>query len=178
MTYIVFFTIVLLIVLLGVFLSIESSKKKAEQLKKQVFTDRQNQANTHFKEQIAQYVEAKILRPKHSQNLNAVASNFFVVQAHNEDNLTILEATLENLTSSLNTELAKTNITGDKEIIANNILTFINELPRSARDYNNTFYAQILPALIVSLQTPDLSFEETTEDDEQLAETAETADKE
>ena len=34
MTYIVFFTIVLLIVLLGVFLSIESSKKKAEQLKR------------------------------------------------------------------------------------------------------------------------------------------------
>jgi len=177
MTYIVFFTIILLIALLGFFLSIESSKKKAELLKKQVFTDRQNQAISHFKEQITQYVEAKILRPKHSQNLNAIASNFFVVQAHNEDNLTILETTIESLTTCLNSELAKTNITGDKETVANNILTFINELPRSARDYNNVFYTQILPALIVSLQTADLSFEETTDEDEQVH-LEETIDKE
>jgi len=165
MTYIVFFTIVLLIALLGVFLSIENSKKKAEQLKKQIFSERQNHAVSHFKNQTAQYIEAKILRPKHSHNLQAIASNFFVVQAHNEDNLTVLETTLENLTTSLNSELAKTNITGDKETIANNILTFINELPRSARDYNNTFYTQILPALIVSLQTPELTFDETIDED-------------
>jgi len=177
MTYIVFFTIILLIALLGFFLSIESSKKKAELLKKQMFTDRQNQAIAHFKEQISQYVEAKILRPKHSQNLNAIVSNFFVVQAHNEDNLTILETTIESLTTSLNSELAKTNISGNKESIANNILTFINELPRSARDYNNMFYTQILPALIVSLQTPDLEFDEAIDEDEQT-ELEETTNKE
>lgn len=177
MTYIVFFTIILLIALLGFFLSIESSKKKAELLKKQMFTDRQNQAIAHFKEQISQYVEAKILRPKHSQNLNAIVSNFFVVQAHNEDNLTILETTIESLITSLNSELAKTNISGNKESIANNILTFINELPRSARDYNNMFYTQILPALIVSLQTPDLEFDEAIDEDEQT-ELEETTNKE
>ena len=51
MTYIVLFTIVLLIVLLGVFLSIENSKKKAKLLKKQLFSERQNQAiqETHNK---------------------------------------------------------------------------------------------------------------------------------
>lgn len=176
MTYIVFFTIILLIALLGFFLSIESSKKKAELLKKQIFTDRQNQAIAHFKEQLTQYVEAKILRPKHSQNLNAIASNFFVVQSHNEDNLTILETTIESLTACLNSELAKTNISGNKESITNNILSFINELPRSARDYNNVFYTQILPALIVSLQTPDLEFDETVDEDEQI-ELEETTNK-
>jgi len=166
MTYIVFFTIVLLIVLLGVFLSIENSKKKAELLKKQMFADRQNIAISHFKSQVTQYVEAKILRPKHTQNLQAIASNFFVVQAHNEDNLAVLEASLENLTASLNSELAKTNITGDKETVTNNIISFINELPRSARDYNHEFYTQILPALIISLQTPDLAFEEAIDEEQ------------
>ncbi|PAJ74379.1 hypothetical protein CJF42_10780 [Pseudoalteromonas sp. NBT06-2] len=168
MTYIVFFTIVLLIALLGVFLSIENSKKKAELLKKQIFVERQNHAVSQFKNQIPQYIEAKILRPKHSHNIQAIASNFFVVQAHNEDNLAVLEATLESLTTNLNSELAKTNITGDKETITNNIITFINELPKNARDFNHEFYSQIMPALIVTLQTPDLSFEETTEENEQV----------
>ncbi|SFC93986.1 hypothetical protein [Pseudoalteromonas denitrificans] len=165
MTYVVFFTIILLITLLGVFLTIESNKKKAILLKKQNFTERQNHAISHFKTQISQFIEAKILRPKHGQNLQAIAGNFFVVQAHNEDNLLILESTLENLINTLNSELAKANISNDKETIANKILDFIQELPTSARDYHNEFYTQIMPALIVTLKTPDLVIEDEAAED-------------
>ncbi len=159
MTYVVLITIILLITLLATYLVIENNRKKAEQLKKQQLIDRQKHTVDFYKKQLALYVDAKILRPKHSHNMLVIAGNFFVVQAKSEDNLELFESCIESLMTTINNEIAKSHITGNTEILANNMLSFIESLPTSARDYNKEFYSQMLHTLVLTITTPELKVE-------------------
>ncbi|WP_410007615.1 hypothetical protein [Pseudoalteromonas holothuriae] len=156
MNYIVFVTLLLLITLLGVYLVIENNRKKAREAKKKVFNDRLKEITDHFKFKTAEYVDAKILRPKYAPKINSIVSNFFVVQPHTEENLSQLELISEQFTRAVGTELGKAHITGNKELLAEQLQYFVAELPSSGIAYNKGFYYEILPALITLIKTPDV----------------------
>ncbi|WP_152087563.1 hypothetical protein [Pseudoalteromonas sp. A25] len=159
MSYIVFFTLLLLITLLGVYVVIENNRKKAREAEKKVFNERLKEVTDNFKAKTAEYVDAKILRPKYAPKINAIVSNFFVVQAHTEENLNQLETVSEQFTRAVGTELGKSRITGNKDLLAEQLQYFVAELPSSGIAYNKDFYHEILPALIALIKTPDVSVE-------------------
>ncbi|MCF6435133.1 hypothetical protein [Pseudoalteromonas sp. MMG022] len=156
MSYIVFFTLLLLITLLGVYVVIENNRKKAREAEKKIFNNRLKEITTHFKQRTAEYVDAKILRPKYAPKINAIVGNFFVVQAHTEANLTQLEVVSELFTRTVGTELGKCRVTGNTELLAEQLQYFVAELPSNGIAYNKDFYYEILPALITLIKTPDV----------------------
>ncbi|NOU49596.1 hypothetical protein HG263_03445 [Pseudoalteromonas sp. JBTF-M23] len=157
MSYIVFFTLLLLITLLGVYVVIENNRKKAREAEKKIFNARLKEVTDNFKAKTAEYVDAKVLRPKYAPKVNAIVGNFFVVQAHTEANLNQLEKISEQFTRAVGTELGKSRVTGNKDQLAEQLQYFVAELPSSGIAYNKDFYYEILPALIALIKTPDVS---------------------
>lgn len=157
MTYVVFFALLLLITLLGSYLVIENNRRKALAAKKKLFNTRVNEVNVNLKSKLNEYYEAKIIRPKYIPRLQIIVSNFFVVQAHNDENLLYLERIVESFISTLNSELAKTYVTGERDALAERLDFFVSELPTVGLAYNKSFYHELLPSMIKVLCTSELS---------------------
>ncbi|WP_342366029.1 hypothetical protein [Pseudoalteromonas sp. S16_S37] len=166
MSYIVFFTLLLLITLLGVYVVIENNRKKAREAQKKIFNARLKEVTDNFKAKTAEYVDAKILRPKYAPKINAIVGNFFVVQAHTEANLNQLEKISEQFTRVVGTELGKSRITGNKDQLAEQLQYFVAELPSSGIAYNKDFYHEILPALIALIKTSDVPLDTLNNDED------------
>lgn len=155
MAYVVFFTLALLITILSVYLVIENNRRKAREAEKKAFNDRLKVISSNFKLKVAEFVEAKILRPKYAPQINAIVGNFFVVQAHSEENLAQLEKVSELFTYSVTNELNKCRSNGNMDLLAEQLQYFVAELPTAGIAYNRDFYREMLPALIARIQTPD-----------------------
>lgn len=168
MTYIVFFALLLLITLLASYLIVENNRKKAIEAKKKLFNARVSQVNTRLKLKLNELLDAKLIRPKYLPRIQAIVSNFFVVQAHTDENLNQLESTADLLINILSNELIKTYQSNVSQNLVDNIQYFVAELPLQGILYNKTFYQTILPALIVNIKTEDI---------EQLADNINNADE-
>ncbi|MBQ4835351.1 hypothetical protein [Pseudoalteromonas luteoviolacea] len=155
MSYIVFVSIVLLITILGVYMVIENNRQKARDAEKKIFNERVKDISSLYKRKIAEYVDCKLIRPKHAPKFNAIVSNFFVVQSHNEENLARLEKVSEHLLSQIGSELNKCRSNDNVELLSEQLFLFAAELPSAGIAYNKNFYVEILPALISRIQTPD-----------------------
>jgi len=157
MTYVVFFALLLLITLLASYLKIESNRKKAIEAKKKLFNKRVSQVNARLKTKLNELLDAKVIRPKYIPRIQAILSNFFVVQPHTDENLQQLEDIADLLISTLTNELIKVNQTNFIQSLIDNIQYFVSELPQQGILYNKHFYTNALPALISSIKTEDLS---------------------
>ncbi|TMP43382.1 hypothetical protein CWB96_02480 [Pseudoalteromonas citrea] len=165
MSYIVFSTLVLLITLLGVYVVIENNRKKAREAEKKVFNDRLKKITSQFKSKTSEFVEAKALRPKYSPKVNAIVGNFFVVQAHTEENLDQLERIAEQFIYCVVSELNKCRENGNLDLLSDQLQYFVAELPTSGISYNKEFYQEILPALIIMIKTPEQGPNSTPNDE-------------
>ena len=165
MVFVVILTLILLITLLGVYMVIERNREKAREAQRRMFNARVKQVQQRFQSHLHEYEEARILRPKHVPQLNAICSNFFVVQGHNEDNLTYLEYISERVLQTLDSELAKSYVRNDIDTLAERIQYFISELPTRGIEFNAAFYHDILPTLLTQLTSSDLSDHEQLKDE-------------
>ncbi|MFK3865673.1 hypothetical protein [Pseudoalteromonas rhizosphaerae] len=157
MTYVVFFALLLLITLLGSYLMIENNRRKALEAQKKLFNNRVKEVTQQLKIKLNEYCDAKIIRPKYIPRIQVIASNFFVVQPHTDENLLYLERINESLISTISSELAKTYVTGERDALAERLDFFVAELPIAGVAYNKTFYHELLPSMIKVLRTDDLS---------------------
>lgn len=153
MTYVVIFALLLLITLLGAYIRVENNRKKAIEAKKKQFNERVSQVSSRLKAKLNTLLEAKIIRPKYVAQIQAIVTNFFVVQAHTDDNLQQLEDLSDDLVSTLSSELAKAVQTEQSQPLQDNIQYFVSELPQQGILYNKAFYNEILPSLIVQIKT-------------------------
>ncbi|KAF7786583.1 hypothetical protein PRUB_a1195 [Pseudoalteromonas rubra] len=164
MSYVVFVSITLLITILGVYVVIENNRKKAREAEKRVFNERLKEISSHFKSKISEFVNYKLIRPKHAPQFNAIVGNFFVVQAHNDDNLEALERVTDQLLATIGKELNKCRENGNMDLLADQLFMFVSELPSAGLAYNKAFYSEILPALISRIQTPDTPAQADTQE--------------
>ncbi|KZN39932.1 hypothetical protein N483_18930 [Pseudoalteromonas luteoviolacea NCIMB 1944] len=134
---------------------IENNRQKARDAEKKIFNERVKDISSLYKRKIAEYVDCKLIRPKHAPKFNAIVSNFFVVQSHNEENLARLEKVSEHLLSQIGSELNKCRSNDNVELLSEQLFLFAAELPSAGIAYNKNFYVEILPALISRIQTPD-----------------------
>ncbi|RZM73177.1 hypothetical protein [Pseudoalteromonas rubra] len=172
MSYVVFVSITLLITILGVYVVIENNRKKAREAEKRVFNERLKEISSHFKSKISEFVSYKLIRPKHAPQFNAIVGNFFVVQAHNDENLEALERVTDHLLATIGNELNKCRENGNMELLADQLFMFVSELPSAGIAYNKAFYSEILPALISRIQTPDTPAQTDTQETVQSEEDA------
>ncbi|WP_024610340.1 hypothetical protein [Pseudoalteromonas sp. TB64] len=156
MTYVVFFALLLLITLLASYLKVESNRKKAIEAKKKLFNERVSHASTRVKLKLNELLDAKIIRPKYNARIQAIISNFFVVQPHTDENLQQLEDTADLLVNTLSNELMKTYQTNSNQSLIENIQYFVSELPQQGILYNKVFYRDALPHLIENIKTTDM----------------------
>ncbi|MGA4606134.1 hypothetical protein [Pseudoalteromonas maricaloris] len=175
MAYVVFFTLALLITILSVYLVIENNRRKAREAEKKAFNDRLKVISSNFKLKVTEFVEVKILRPKYAPQINAIVGNFFVVQAHSEENLAQLEKVSELFIYSVTNELNKCRSNGNTDLLAEQLQYFVAELPTAGIAYNRDFYREMLPALIARIQTPDTP---AIQQDEDVLDSQELGDSE
>ncbi|WP_405601014.1 MULTISPECIES: hypothetical protein [unclassified Pseudoalteromonas] len=157
MTYVVFFTFLLLITLLGSYLVVEKNRRIAIEAKKKLFNDRVSKTSLRLKLKLNDLLEAKVIRPKYVPKIQAIVNNFFVVQGHTDENLQKLESITDLLINILSHELSKTYETSSSSTFADNIQYFVSELPPQGILYNKVFYTETLPSLIILLRTAELA---------------------
>ncbi|GMM82838.1 hypothetical protein [Pseudoalteromonas sp. MTN2-4] len=166
MNYIIIATIVLLITLLGVYLVIENNRKKAKNAEKQVFNQRHNEVTLHFKTKTSEFVAAGAIASKYSGTINTIVNNFFVVQAHTEDNLNQLERIVELFILTVGEEVHKHREHDTMDTLKDTMTAFAKELPTNGVAYNKDFYYESLPAMITLLKTADIADVESQDKDE------------
>jgi len=164
MNYIIIATIVLLITLLGVYLVIENNRQKAKNAEKQIFNQRHNEVTLHFKTKTSEFVAAGALPSKYSGTVNAIVNNFFVVQAHSEDNLNQLERIVELFILTVGEEVHKHREKDTMDSLKDTLTAFAKELPTNGVAYNRDFYFESLPAMITLLKTADIADIDDKED--------------
>ena len=164
MNYIIIATIVLLITLLGVYLVIENNRQKAKNAEKQIFNQRHNEVTLHFKTKTSEFVAAGALPSKYSGTVNAIVNNFFVVQAHSEDNLNQLERIVELFILTVGEEVHKHREKDTMDSLKDTLTAFAKELPTNGVAYNRDFYFESLPAMITLLKTADITDIDDKED--------------
>ncbi|MFY8327216.1 hypothetical protein [Pseudoalteromonas sp. ZZD1] len=157
MTYVVFLALLLLITLLGTYLVIENNRRNAREAEKRLFNSRVAEVTTHLKSKLNEFCEAKIIKPKYVARIQVIASNFFVVQPHTDENLLYLERIVDSFITTVNSELAKTYVTGERGKLSEQLSLFVADLPYGGIEYNRTFYYEILPSLIKTLESAELS---------------------
>ena len=157
MTYVVFLALLLLITLLGTYLVIENNRRKAREAEKRQFNNRVIEVTNNLKAKLNEFCAAKIIKPKYIARIQVIASNFFVVQPHTDENLLYLERIVDSLINTVNSELAKTYVTGERGQLSEQLSLFVAELPYGGIEYNRTFYYEILPSLIKTLESAELS---------------------
>ncbi|WP_213608489.1 hypothetical protein [Pseudoalteromonas sp.] len=155
MNYVVFLALLLLITLLASYLLIESNRKKTIEAKKKLFNERLVNTQSRLKLKLSELLDAKIINPKYIPRIQAVVSNFFVVQPHTDENLNKLEALCNSLINILNEELIKTYQNNNAQAFADTTDYFISQLPAQGILYNKYFYQEVLPSLILKLKTDD-----------------------
>ncbi|WP_033017592.1 hypothetical protein, partial [Pseudoalteromonas sp. BSi20652] len=128
--------------------------------------ERVSHANNRVKLKLNELLDAKIIRPKYNPRIQAVVSNFFVVQPHTDENLQRLEDAVDSLVNTLSSELIKTNQTDLIQPLIDNIEYFVSELPQQGILYNKSFYTNTLPPLIALLKTENSSQPTDTIDDQ------------
>ena len=148
MSYIVFLALLLLITLLGCYWMVESNRRKAIEAEKKRFNQRVKEINNDFKDKLIDFSESKIIRPKNISRLSMITSNYFVVQAHNEENLTYLEYISDLLLNTIIMEASKAQSPEQIDQLADRLQYFIAELPYNGIEYNKAFYQESLPSLI------------------------------
>lgn len=166
MTYLIIATIVLLITLLGVYLVIENNRKKAKNAEKQIFNQRHNEVTLHFKTKTSEFVAAGAIPSKHSGTINTIVNNFFVVQAHTEDNLNQLERIVELFILTVGEEVHKHREKDTMDTLKDTMTAFAKELPSNGVAYNKDFYYESLPAMITLLKTADIADVESEDKDD------------
>ncbi|MCF2847187.1 hypothetical protein NH514_02015 [Pseudoalteromonas sp. ACER1] len=174
MSYIVFLALLLLITLLGCYWVVESNRRKAIEAEKKRFNQRVKEINNDFKNKLIDFSEGKIIRPKNISRLNMITSNYFVVQAHNEENLTYLEFISDLLINTIIMEASKAQSPEEIDQLADRLQYFMAELPNNGIEYNKAFYQEALPSLIevIKYQPPtDL------QDDQPLAQSTQAANE-
>ncbi|KZN46039.1 hypothetical protein N482_13330 [Pseudoalteromonas luteoviolacea NCIMB 1942] len=134
---------------------IENNRQKARDAEKRIFNERVKDITGLYKRKISEYVDCKLIRPKHTPKFNAIVSNFFVVQPHNDENLDRLEKVSELLLMQIGSELNKCRNNDSLELLSEQLFLFAAELPSTGIAYNKAFYTEVLPALISRIQTPD-----------------------
>lgn len=155
MNYLVFAAIVLLITFLGVYLVIENNRKKAQNAEKKQFNERIAEVTLQFKSKTAEFVAAGAIHGKSSGKINAIVVNYFVVQAHNQENLDHLEKLTEQYILTVGAELNKCRELNTLETLSDVMAQFADELPTNGVAYNKDFYRETLPSLITLIKTPD-----------------------
>ena len=166
MNYIIIATTVLLITLLGVYVVIENNRKKAKNAEKMLFNQRHSEVVEHFKHNVSDFVSVGALPSRHSSTINAIVSNFFVVQPHTEDNLNQLELIVELFILTVGEEV---HIHRDKDNIdelKDKLVAFAKELPSNGVAYNKDFYHESLPAMITLLKSSSLDESYDSQDKE------------
>lgn len=157
MTYVVFLALLLLITLLGTYLIIENNRRNALEAEKRLFNTRVAEVTSNLKSKLNEFCEAKIIKPKYIPRIQVIASNFFVVQPHTDENLLYLERIVDSFITTVSSELAKTYVTGEREKLEDQLSLFVAELPYGGIQYNRTFYYELLPSLLKTLETQALS---------------------
>lgn len=157
MTYTIIATIVLLITLLGVYLVIENNRQKAKNAEKQIFNQRHSEVTAHFKAKTSEFVAAGAIPSKYSGNINTIVNNFFVVQAHSEDNLNQLERIVELFILTVGEEVHKHREKDTMDTLKDKMTAFAKELPTSGVAYNKNFYFESLPSMITLIKTADIA---------------------
>ena len=117
-------------------------------LKKKRFNQRVKEINNDFKDKLIDFSESKIIRPKNISRLSMITSNYFVVQAHNEENLTYLEYISDLLLNTIIMEASKAQSPEQIDQLADRLQYFMAELPYNGIEYNKAFYQESLPSLI------------------------------
>ncbi len=166
MNYIIIATIVLLITLLGVYLVIENNRRRAKNAEKQVFNQRHNEVILHFKTKTSEFVAAGAIASKYSGTINTIVNNFFVVQAHTEDNLNQLERIVELFILTVGEEVHKHREEDTMDTLKDTMAAFAKELPTNGVAYNKDFYYESLPAMIILLKTADVNDVEDQDSDD------------
>ncbi|WP_462157898.1 hypothetical protein [Pseudoalteromonas sp. GB56] len=174
MVLIVVLALVLLIALLAVYIIIERNRQKARELERRLFNTRIKEVQQRFSSVLHEYVEARILRPKNTTQLNSICSNFFVVQSKNNENLEYLEYIIERILQTFQSELTKADARKDIEGLRERMQFLVAEIPHRGIEFNYAFYHEILPSLITQLMSRDLSPQELME--LQQAEVVQSAD--
>ncbi|EWS97476.1 hypothetical protein BG00_13535 [Pseudoalteromonas sp. SCSIO_11900] len=157
MNYVVFLALLLLITLLGSYLLIESNRKKTIEAKKKLFNERVASTQSRLKIKLNELLDAKVISAKHLPRIQAVVSNFFVVQPHTDENLNKLESLCDLLINILNEELIKTYKNNNSQAFSDTTQYFIAELPAQGILYNKNFYQEVLPTLILKLKTEEIA---------------------
>lgn len=157
MTYVVFLALLLLITLLGTYLIIENNRRNAREAEKKLFNSRVTEVTNNLKAKLNEFCEAQIIKPKYIPRIQVIASNFFVVQQHSDENLLYLERIIDSFIATVSSELAKTYVTGERDKLAEQLSLFVAELPYGGIEYNRTFYYELLPSLIKMLESAGLS---------------------
>ncbi len=160
MTLVVILALVLLITVLATFLIIENNRKKAEEFKRKLYKERHQATLDYYKRQLEHYVSLKLIRPKHITYFEAISRNFFVVQPKTDENLELLEGTLERLCNAINAQVAIANEASLREALALQLIKFIHSLPSTGREYNTHFYTEFLPSLIIETISTPLAIKE------------------
>ncbi|HCV01158.1 hypothetical protein AAEU31_10825 [Pseudoalteromonas sp. SSMSWG5] len=162
MSYIVFLALLLLITLLGCYWMVESNRRKAIEAEKKRFNQRVKEINNDFKSKLIDFSEGKLIRPKNVSRLSQITSNFFVVQAHNEENLAHLEYISDLLINTIIMEASKAQTPEELDQLADRLQYFMAELPYNGIEYNKSFYQESLPSLIevIKYQPPTMPSDE------------------
>ena len=138
MGYIVFLALLLLITLLGCYWIIESNRQKAIEAEKKRFNQRVK--------------EAKLIRPKNIGSLHQITSNYFVVQAHNEENLNQLEYISDLFINTVIAEASRLQSEAEHDQLADRLQYFMAQLPRNGIEFNKTFYQETFPSLVETIK--------------------------
>ena len=163
MVLIVVLALILLIALLSVYIIIERNREKARELERRLFNTRIKEIQQRFASTLNEYVEARVLRPKNTTQLNAICGNFFVVQGKSQENLDYLQYVSNRLLQTFQSELTKADARHDLEGLHDRMQLFVAELPRRGIEFNHAFYHEILPSMITQLVSRDLTAQELQE---------------
>ncbi len=148
MGYVVFLALLLLITLLGCYWIVENNRQKAIEAEKKRFNQRVKEINNDFKNKLITLSEDKVIRPKNVARLSQITSNYFVVQAHNEENLAYLEYISDLLIKTITIEKSHVQSPVQLDQLADKLQHFLSELPNKGIEYNQSFYKNTLPLLI------------------------------
>ena len=152
MGYIVFLALLLLITLLGCYWIIESNRQKAIEAEKRRFNQRVKEINNDFKIKLIEFSEAKLIRPKNIGSLHQITSNYFVVQAHNEENLNQLEYISDLFINTVIAEASRLQSEAEHDQLADRLQYFMAQLPRNGIEFNKTFYQETFPSLVETIK--------------------------
>ncbi|MCP4321956.1 MAG: hypothetical protein GY951_07080 [Psychromonas sp.] len=138
----------ILISLVGIYLYVETKRRKAIDAKKRAIISRVTGVKDNFKGELKGLVEQNILTIKQHEAIYRLANNFFIFQPVSSQSIEFCEYSLNNVISVIPKTTAE-NINYDR--IQELINVFVRALPVLPNGYNANFYRKDLPLLIKQL---------------------------